>query len=117
LLGRIVFAGDIMRKPAGIVVLGLLVIVGIVIAASPQTTAERGREVFAEQKCALCHSIAGVGGKKLPLDGVGLRLKPDDMRRWIRTPKEMKPTTTMKPYPNLPEKDIGDLTTFLLTLR
>lgn len=104
-------------KPAMIVVLGLLVIVGIVLAASPQTAAERGREVFAEQKCALCHSIAGIGGKKLPLDGVGLRLKAEDMRKWIRTPKEMKSTTTMKPYPNLPEKDMTDLISFLLTLR
>ena len=104
-------------KPALIMVFGSLAIVGVVMAASPQTAAERGREVFAEQKCALCHSISGIGGKKLPLDGVGLRLKAEDMRKWIRTPKEMKPTTTMKPYPNLAEKDITDLISFLLTLR
>jgi len=29
----------------------------------------------------------------------------------------MKPDTTMKAYPNLPEKDLSDLTAFLLTLK
>jgi cytochrome c2 len=78
---------------------------------------DHGKEVYATQKCALCHSIAGIGGKKLALDGVGSRLKPDVIRKWIHAPKEMKPETAMKPYPNLLEKDISDLTTYLLTLR
>jgi cytochrome c2 len=97
--------------------LGWLALIGIAFAASPQSSADHGREVFAAQKCALCHSIAGIGGKKLALDGVGSRLKAEDMRKWIRTPKEMKSGTTMKPYPNLPEKDLNDLTAFLSTLR
>jgi cytochrome c2 len=97
--------------------LGLMVVMGAAVAASPQSSADHGRDVYAVQKCALCHSIAGIGGKKLALDGVGSRLKAEDMRKWIRTPKEMKPGTTMKPYPNLPEKDLADLTQFLLTLR
>jgi cytochrome c1 len=69
------------------------------------------------QKCALCHSISGVGGRKMALDGVGSKLKAEDIRKWIRTPKEMKADTTMKSYPNLPEKDLADLTAFLMTLR
>ena len=97
--------------------LGLLVVIGVAVAASPQSSVDRGRDVYAVQKCALCHSIAGIGGKKLALDGVGSRLKAEDMRKWIRTPKEMKPGTTMKPYPNLPEKDLTDLTAFLSALR
>lgn len=106
-----------MKSALILILWGLMVAAGIVMAASPQSTAERGREVFAEQKCALCHSIAGIGGKKLALDGVGSRLKAEDIRKWIRTPKEMKPTTTMKPYPNLPEKDVSDLVSFLSSLR
>jgi len=96
---------------------GVLLVIGIAVAASPQSAVDHGREVYAEQKCALCHSISGIGGKKLALDGVGSRLKAEDIRKWIRTPKEMKPGTTMKPYPNLPEKDFNDLVAFLLTLR
>ncbi len=78
---------------------------------------DRGREVYAMQKCALCHSIAGIGGKKMPLDRVGSRLKSEDIRKWVKTPKAMKADSTMKSYPNLPEKDLSDLTAFLMTLK
>ena len=78
---------------------------------------DRGREVYAMQKCALCHSIAGVGGKKMPLDRVGARLKSEDIRKQVRTPKAIKADSTMKSYPNLPEKDLSDLTAFLMSLK
>jgi mono/diheme cytochrome c family protein len=78
---------------------------------------DRGREVYAMQKCALCHSIAGVGGKKAPLDHVGSRLKPEEIRKQVRTPKAVKADSTMKSYPNLPEKDLSDLTAFLMSLK
>lgn len=78
---------------------------------------EHGKQVYAAQKCSMCHSISGVGGKRLALDGVGSKLKPAEMQKWIRTPKEMKPNTTMKAYPNLPEKDLEALTSYLLSLK
>jgi cytochrome c2 len=78
---------------------------------------DRGREVYATQKCALCHSIADIGGKKMPLDRAGSKLKSEDMRKWIRTPKVMKANSAMKSYPNLPEKDLNDLIAFLMNLR
>jgi cytochrome c oxidase subunit II len=86
-------------------------------ALSQNSGVEHGKEIYAIQKCALCHSISGVGGQKLVLDGVGSRLKPDALRRWIRTPREMKPDAAMKAYPNLPEKDLNDLVEYLMTLR
>jgi cytochrome c2 len=110
--------GRLEMKAALIVLMsGFLFMAGIAIAASPQSAADQGREVYAVQKCALCHSIAGIGGKKLALDGIGSRMKTEDMRKWVRTPKDMKPGTTMKPYPNLPEKDLTDLIAFLMSLR
>jgi mono/diheme cytochrome c family protein len=87
------------------------------LALSFDASVDHGKEVYAVQKCALCHSIGGIGGKKMALDGVGSRLKPEEIKKWIRTPKEMKPDTTMKPYPNLPERDLNGLTAFLMTLR
>jgi mono/diheme cytochrome c family protein len=78
---------------------------------------DRGREVYAMQKCAICHSIAGIGGKKMPLDRVGARLKSEDIRKQVRTPKAIKADSTMKSYPNLPEKDLSDLTAFLMSLK
>ena len=87
------------------------------LVLSFDASVDHGKEVYAVQKCALCHSMGGIGGKKMALDGVGSRLKPEEIKKWIRTPKEMKPDTTMKPYPNLPERDLNDLTAFLTTLR
>jgi len=108
-------------RPAMIIVVGVLgvalIVIGVAIALSPDETTDRGQEVYAIQKCALCHSISGIGGKKKALDGVGSRLKPDVVRRWIRNPKEMKTDTVMKAYPNLPEKDLSDLVMYLMTLR
>jgi cytochrome c2 len=95
---------------------GMLVFIGAAIAFSPDAL-DHGKEVYAMQKCALCHSISGIGGKKMALDGIGSRLKSEDIKKWIRTPKEMKPETTMKSYPNLPEKDLNDLTAYLMTLK
>jgi mono/diheme cytochrome c family protein len=94
-----------------------LVPIGAAVTLSPDGASDHGKEVYAIQKCALCHSISGVGGPKLALDGVGSRLKPEDVKKWIRTPKEMKADTTMKPYPNLPPKDLSDLTAYLMTLK
>jgi len=100
-------------------VAGMLILIGfaVALALSLDAALDHGKEVYAAQKCALCHSISGVGGKKLALDGVGSRLKPDLIKKWIRTPKEMKAGSTMKPYPNLPDKDLNDLTAYLGTLK
>jgi cytochrome c1 len=65
----------------------------------------------------MCHSIAGAGNKKSPLDGIASKLSADDMKKWIKTPKAMKADTKMKPYPNIPEKDLDDLVAYLMTLK
>lgn len=98
-------------------ILGALVLYCVAGAFCQENASSRGREVYATQKCALCHSMVGIGGKKMPLDRVGSRIKPEDMRKWVRTPKTMKGDSTMKAYPNLPEKDLNDLIAFLMTLK
>jgi cytochrome c2 len=91
--------------------------IGAGAAFSSDSVVDRGKDVFAAQKCALCHSIAGIGGMKMALDGIGAKLNAEDIRKWVRTPKQMKSTTMMKSYPNLPDKDLNDLTAFLLSLK
>lgn len=106
-----------MKTALMISLIGMLALIGSAIAYPQGSAADHGKEVYAVQKCAICHSIDGVGGKQFALDGVGSKLKPEVMKKWIRTPKEMKAGTTMKPYPNLPEKDLNDLTAYLSTLK
>lgn len=104
-------------KSAIIVSMALTIGIGVAVVSAVDAAADHGKEVYEAQKCSICHSISGAGGKRFPLDGVGSRLNPDEIRKWIRTPKEMKANTTMKSYPNLPEKDLTDLTAFLMTLK
>ena len=99
----------------GVVVVSLMLFGGADIF-SQGSGANHGKEVYDAQKCSLCHSIAGSGGD-VALDGVGARLKQDDFRKRIRSPKEVKADSTMKAYPNLPEKDINSLIAYLQTLK
>ncbi|MDR0310237.1 MAG: cytochrome c [Acidobacteriota bacterium] len=103
------------KRIAGVVA-GALIFSGNAAIFSQNAAADQGSKVFAAQKCSLCHSIRGSGGDEA-LDGVGARIKPDDFRKRIKTPKEVKAGSEMKAYPNLPEKDINDLIAYLMTLK
>ena len=98
------------------VVVGLMILLGGAATFSQSAAVGQGKEVYAVQKCSLCHSIAGSGGG-VALDGVGARIKPDDIKKRIRAPKEVKADSEMKAYPNLPEKDINSLIAYLQTLK
>jgi cytochrome c2 len=98
----------------------LLVAASMILACgvvAMSADAAHGKEVYAAQKCQMCHSIAGVGNKKWPLDGVGSKLKTDEIKKWILAPKEMDAKTTMKAYPNLPAKDLDDLVAYMESLK
>ena len=85
-------------------------------------TPDAGMKVYAAQKCSICHAIAGQGNKKLPLDGVGVKLSADQIREWILTPaeaakkakSEVKPA--MRAYPALPKADLDALVAYLKSL-
>jgi mono/diheme cytochrome c family protein len=103
-------------KPAPVALLGLALTWGVAAPGSePPAEVERGRQVYAEQKCAACHSIAGVGSRRYPLDGVGSRLSENEVRRWIVSPREMK-ATVRKPSYDLPERDLDALVAYMLSL-
>ena len=105
-----------MKK--GLVVVSVVALLGLTAGGVFAADAvEHGKEVYAAQKCAMCHSIAGKGNAKSPLDGVGSKLKADEIKKWVKTPKEMKADAKMKAYPHLADKDLEDLTAYLLTLK
>ena len=86
--------------------------------------AAKGQQVYAAQKCGVCHAIAGKGGKANPLDGVGAKLTADDIRQWITHPTEMtaKAKSTKKPpmpakYGTLPAADLDALVAYLASLK
>lgn len=96
-----------------------------VVSAFAQDAAkiDQGKKLFADNKCSLCHSIGGQGGKIAPLDGVGSKLKADEIQKWITDPKSAAAAAhstkkpPMKTYPNLTKDDVDALTAYLLTLK
>lgn len=100
----------------------LLLTIPLAGAAAAQDARARGEKVYADQKCSLCHSIAGKGNAKGPLDGVGSKLSADDIRAWIVDAKAMtaktKPTRKpeMKQY-TLPKDDVDALVAYLSSLK
>jgi len=86
--------------------------------------AKHGAQVYAAQKCSVCHSIAGKGGKASPLDGVGAKLSPADTKQWIVDPVAMtaKSGSTKKPpmpkkFDKLPAADVDALVAYMQTLK
>ena len=75
-----------------------------------------GRAVYGEQSCAVCHSIAGEGSPRSPLDGVGSRLSPEEIRLWIVDPQSMRPGVPKPSFDELPEDDVDALVAYLQTL-
>jgi mono/diheme cytochrome c family protein len=110
-------------------VLLALVATAVVFMLNPSTAAAqdavaKGQAVYTAQKCSLCHAIAGKGNKNNPLDGVGAKLKADEIREWIVKPAEMtaKTKSTKKPpmpakYSSLPAGDIDALVAYMQSLK
>ena len=88
--------------------LALRVIAALIAArrhrAAQDAAVKKGEQVYAAQKCSVCHSIAGKGSKASPLDGVGAKLSAADIREWIVEPVVMATASTSStkkpPMPN-----------------
>jgi len=104
------------RLAAGILIVGLTAGAAAPVVAE-DAAVTKGRAVFEAQKCTMCHSVDGKGNKNKPLDGVGSTLKPEEIRKWISSPKEMKADTRMKAYPSLPAEDLDALVAYISSLK
>jgi mono/diheme cytochrome c family protein len=104
-------------------VFGLAMCLGLGSLAYAQGDAAKGEQVYAAQKCAMCHSIGDKGNKKGPLDGVASKYSADELRQWIVDAKGMaaKAKATRKPemknYDQLPKGDVDALVAYMQTLK
>ena len=107
-----------MRSAIGLAMIGL----ATAASAAPQDATAQGAKVFTAQKCSLCHSIAGKGNTKGPLDEVGSKLSDGDIRAWITDAKGMTEKSkaprkpAMKAY-TLPKEDVDALGVYLSSLK
>lgn len=103
---------------------GVLLVTFALAWAAPAAAQDHaaGKKVFADNKCSVCHSIAGVGNKKFPLDEVG-KMKAADIRAWLvdataQAEKEgKKMALKMKSFKTLPPADLDALIAYLQTLK
>jgi mono/diheme cytochrome c family protein len=91
-------------------------------SAAPADVKADGERVFAAQKCSLCHSIAGKGNAKGPLDDVGSKLSDGEIRSWLTDAKGMTEKThatrkpAMKAY-TLSNEDVDALGVYLSAMK
>ena len=83
---------------------------------------EKGRALYAANRCTLCHSAEGKGNPKGPHAGVGARLSAEEIRGWITKPQEMNAVrkSTRKPamssFAHLSAADVDALVAYLQSL-
>jgi mono/diheme cytochrome c family protein len=110
------------RVIATMAVFALTVVAGR--AAAQDAKIEKGIKVYTDQKCSMCHSIAGKGNVKGPLDEVGTKYKAEELRQWIVDPAAMtakhkaerKPAMPAK-YAALPKDDLDALVAYMSSLK
>jgi mono/diheme cytochrome c family protein len=104
------------------IVMAVVLCAGVASLASAQDARAKGEKVYTDQKCSLCHSVAGKGNAKGALDAVGSKLSADEIRNWITDAKgmtaKMKATRKpdMKAY-TLPKDDVDALVAYLGSLK
>lgn len=105
--------------PIVVLILSFIFLTGLPARAQ----VEQGIKVYAAQKCSICHSIAGAGNKKFPLDGVGTKLSAAEIREWIVSPLDAakKANSTAKPamkaYPTLPKAEVDAIVAYMQSLK
>jgi cytochrome c oxidase subunit 2 len=98
-------------------------------ATAPVTAdAQAGEQIFMQMSCVSCHAINGtqaqarVGPDLTHLAGRGqicggvLDNTPDNLRRWLRNPQEVKPGVEMPNF-EFTDQQVNELTAYLETLR
>ncbi|MEO8680319.1 MAG: cytochrome c [Vicinamibacterales bacterium] len=110
-----------MRVMVAVMVIGM---VSMAPVAARAQDAAKGEAIYGAQKCQMCHSVAGKGGKTSALDGVGKKLTAAEIKEWIVDPaaaatkhKSIKKPLMPKTYAKLPAADIDGLVAYLQTLK
>ena len=100
-----------MKQLAAVVVVAAgLVLAGVAPAHAQSAKAQQGAALFTAQKCTMCHSVAGKGNPKGPLDNITAKNKAEDIRQWLADPEGMRAKTNatrtpaMKPVKLSPDQ-------------
>lgn len=77
----------------------------------------KGEKVYSQKKCALCHKIAGQGGKiGDDLSKAGAKRNAQWLTSFMKHPKAMKPKAKMMPFKGSDE-ELKALVAYLASLK
>ena len=111
-----------MRRPLMMLVAGAMTALWAMPVFAQDPMVAKGAALFESNKCSICHSVQGKGGKK-PLDGAGARLDAATVKLWLTDPKGAeaktgkKATPPMKNFSTLPAGDIDALIAYVMSLK
>jgi len=102
--------------------IALVLVLGMTLPAAAQDLVAKGRKLFTDQKCTLCHSVNGRGNVKGAMDGAGSMLTAEEVRAWLTDAKAMtaKTKATRKPEMKqfaLEKDDVEALVAYVLSLK
>jgi mono/diheme cytochrome c family protein len=116
-----------MKKTLGLVMGVAMLAATTAPLAAQDAKVEAGKALFTAQKCTQCHKVGGVGGKLASeLDGVGKKLKAEEIRQWLTNPGPLeakitpKPKVTMSGYlktHKLSDADVDALVAYMQSLK
>ena len=82
---------------------------------------EAGRQVYQQQNCARCHSIAGEGNPRNPLDNIGAKHSAEELRDYITGADRLKlskrSSKLKQQYRLLPADELDALIIYMRSLR
>ena len=104
-----------MRKKAGLMGLGLILIATLAAAPAPKVS---GPELTQRLRCWACHSLEGRGSRKsVPLDHIGARLTPEQLEIALKHLRSRRPRSSMPSYDYLRPREMQTLVKYLETLK
>lgn len=109
-----------MMKHAAILVSGFLFALTVAfcgISPAFASDVEKGKKIYGDKKCSLCHVIGGKGDNMGPdLTHVGNQRDRDWLMKFLKNPKEVVPGAKMMAVKGS-EEEITSLVDYMLSLK
>ncbi|MDC4206603.1 MAG: cytochrome c [Candidatus Manganitrophus sp.] len=106
-----------MMKRTTVIALGFLFPFIFAVLPAFASELEKGKKIYADKRCGLCHVIAGKGGKMGPdLTDVGNQRDHDWLTKFLKNPKEVVPGAKMMAVKGS-EEEIAALVDYMLSLK
>jgi len=91
---------------------------GVKFAQGEEDLVAKGKEIYAQKKCSMCHKIEGVGGKMGPdLSDEGNNGRDEEwLIKYFKDPKSIKPDVKMPPVKGTDE-ELKALAAYMMSLK